>query len=107
MRLEFAHGPVQRLRPRELLQQHLHPEIDREEPFGNQLGRLGRTDNPSAGGTIATGTLTVTHLTAAHQTHPPFHLLTLLRQARFGANLPAARTRALGFREGVMGHFFG
>ena len=96
-----------RLRQLELLQQHLHPETDREKPFGDQLGRLGRGPQAPAWGTIATGTITVTHMPAAHQAHLPFDLLTLLSQARVGPKLAADRAGALRLSQGVMGGLFG
>src|SRR5208282_1331039 len=107
MSLEFAHRPVQRLRPLELLQQHLHPETDGEEPFGNQLGRLGCSPDAPAGGTITTGAITVADMTVAHQTNLPFHLLTFLGQARCGPKLAADRAGALSRGQEVMGGLFG
>ena len=104
--LEFLYRPVQGRRPRELLQQHLHPETDREEPFGNQLGRLGRAPQTPAWG----------HRNRDHngdarvggaQVHLPFDLLTLLRQARGGPKLAADRAGALPLAQGVMGGLFG
>src|ERR1019366_4577859 len=107
MRPQFAHRPVQGLLELELLQEHLHPETDGKQPFGNQLGRLGRAPQTPAWGTIATGTITVTHVSAAHQVHLPFDLLTGLRQARGGPKLAADRAGALRLSQGVMGGLFG
>src|ERR1700687_3969156 len=107
MGLEFAHDPLERLLKLELLQDHLHPETDRKEPFGDQLGRLGRGRNPSAWRTIAAGAITVTDMPVAHQAHLPLNLLTLLRQARFGSNFAAVRASALFLSQGVMGSFLG
>src|SRR5271166_2898274 len=107
MGLEFPHRPVQGLLKLELLQEHLHPETDGKKPFGDQLGRLGCAAQTPAWGTITTGTITVTHMTAAHQAHLPFNLLTLLSQARDGPNLAADRAGALSLRQGVVGDSLG
>ena len=91
-----------------LLEPSLAPlAIAGKQPLGNQLGRLGRAPQTPAWGTIATGAITVTHVSAAHQVHRPFDLLTGLRQARGGPKLAADRAGAPRLSQGVMGGWFG
>src|ERR1035438_2285929 len=102
VRGHFPARALEWLRKLELLQEHLPPEIRRQKPLGEQLGSLGRRDDASALRTLATGTITVTHMPAADQTHLPADLLTLFPQRQFGPDLAAARTDQLLGLQGVV-----
>ena len=102
MRRHFPDRALERLLKLELLQQHLHPEIHRQKPLGDQLGSFGRRDDAPALGTLATGTITETHMTAADQTHLPANLLAFLPERKFGPDLAAARTDQLPGFQGVV-----
>src|ERR1035437_212520 len=102
MRRHFPDRALERLLKLELLQQHLHPEIHRQQSLGDQLGGVGwRADAPALG-TLATGTITETHMTAADQTHLPADLLAFLPERKFGPDLAAARTDQLPGLQGVV-----
>jgi hypothetical protein len=103
MALQFAHDPLERLLKLKLLEQHLFPETDRKEPFGDQLGGLGRRDNPSAGRAITTGAVAMADMPVAHQTDLPFNLLAFLGQAGFRSDFAADPAGALMVWDRVMG----
>src|ERR1017187_9745904 len=78
VRGHFPDRALERLLKLELLQEHLHPEIHRQKPLGDQLGGFGRRADASTLRTLATGTITESHMTAADQTHLPTDLLAFL-----------------------------